>query len=313
MPTQRGRNQIPTLISQGWAQEGPRTYVHRSGARIVGIGQLWTAIDTNEVQSTGHSSVMNACKWVEKHDPTVWSFHRGASFGILGGVFYRAGYLDLGGREHAVVCSVLEGNLFPREAVTPFKRAFLGKARCARCGNLQSELVLSKLGSGTVKGEGKLYVVCDCGHPVWKISPTDYYEAGRAMTRPEYTRVRKERLARGGAKHTRAELREILAGQKNRCLYCGRKFEEELRPTVDHLLPASKGGADWALNIVMACWRCNSDRSAISFRSYCRSLGLARETPIMKHLAKRIATTNPATVHSAALACLARALELTPA
>lgn len=44
---------------------------------------------------------------------------------------------------------------------------------------------------------------------------------------------------------------------KNRCVYCGRVKQ---KPTMEHLIPLSRGGHHVAENIVPACAHCNSRR-----------------------------------------------------
>ena len=50
--------------------------------------------------------------------------------------------------------------------------------------------------------------------------------------------------------------KEIREKWNNRCAYCG--SEQEL--TIDHIVPRSKGGADFTKNAVCACHECNQDK-----------------------------------------------------
>lgn len=52
---------------------------------------------------------------------------------------------------------------------------------------------------------------------------------------------------------------EIKAAYDHRCVYCGKKFQ---RLTMDHIVPLSKGGEHTVSNVVPACRRCNSRKSA---------------------------------------------------
>uniref|UniRef100_A0A7V4XU38 HNH endonuclease 5 domain-containing protein n=1 Tax=Acidobacterium capsulatum TaxID=33075 RepID=A0A7V4XU38_9BACT len=83
--------------------------------------------------------------------------------------------------------------------------------------------------------------------------------------------------------------------QHGRCIYCHRSFGPKLKPTKDHILPIIRGGADWALNILLACRQCNSRRNDIPFRTYCKLLRKSQNELILKNLARRILTIRPET------------------
>jgi hypothetical protein len=55
----------------------------------------------------------------------------------------------------------------------------------------------------------------------------------------------------------------------------------------------SYGGTKWALNIVMACHRCNSRRGTIPFRTYCKLLSPTQNRRILRCLGWRIAAMRP--------------------
>jgi HNH endonuclease len=57
-----------------------------------------------------------------------------------------------------------------------------------------------------------------------------------------------------------ARLRAALVRDGDTCVWCGRAFSGQVRPTTDHVVPRVKGGPSWAENEVAACRRCNSDR-----------------------------------------------------
>ena len=48
----------------------------------------------------------------------------------------------------------------------------------------------------------------------------------------------------------------------NACVYCGYIFKETKmrRPTVDHLMPKSRGGTDDLENLVISCEPCNKEK-----------------------------------------------------
>lgn len=58
-----------------------------------------------------------------------------------------------------------------------------------------------------------------------------------------------------------------LCGEQNwRCCYCGSRMEgfaqDSDAPTIEHIIPLSLGGPDRIENIVVACYRCNTDRGS---------------------------------------------------
>lgn len=63
----------------------------------------------------------------------------------------------------------------------------------------------------------------------------------------------------------RARADEALAGRP--CVYCGDPAQ-----TLDHIVPRSKGGPDSPDNLVPACQRCNSAKSALSLEEWAARL-----------------------------------------
>ena len=57
-----------------------------------------------------------------------------------------------------------------------------------------------------------------------------------------------------------ARLRLILDRDGPTCVWCGRTFSEQVRPTTEHVVPRLKGGPSWLENEVAACGRCNGER-----------------------------------------------------
>ncbi|OMQ14107.1 endonuclease, partial [Modestobacter sp. VKM Ac-2676] len=54
-----------------------------------------------------------------------------------------------------------------------------------------------------------------------------------------------------------ARLAGALVRDGATCIWCGRTFTGQVRPTTEHLVPRVKGGPSWAENEVAACGRCN--------------------------------------------------------
>ncbi|RYD89082.1 MAG: hypothetical protein EOP50_18030 [Sphingobacteriales bacterium] len=52
------------------------------------------------------------------------------------------------------------------------------------------------------------------------------------------------------------------------CCYCGREFNHHVIPTLDHLIPQSKGGAKTAANKRRCCNACNTQKKAMLPHDY---------------------------------------------
>lgn len=52
------------------------------------------------------------------------------------------------------------------------------------------------------------------------------------------------------------------------CVWCGDAVETGAQLTLDHLVPAIKGGSNHESNLVTACARCNSSRGARSVKRF---------------------------------------------
>lgn len=68
---------------------------------------------------------------------------------------------------------------------------------------------------------------------------------------------------------TKEEWFEILESQDYTCLRCHRKFSDDLKPTMDHIVPVSKGGGLTKENTQALCRFCNSSKQdkIIDYRS----------------------------------------------
>lgn len=292
------------LLRDGWSVKGPRSYFHYSGPRVFLRGKTWTARKVTGELSIGHDSAEAAIRWIVVHDPEYWTFGDWASGGWpLRSVCAETGFLDVdehkdaNTRDHVAVLHLFKVRKFPRKAEASFKRLFLSRAKCARCGSQSDEIILRplrKLGSREKKTP---YIVCGCGYPVWRISWEAYNDAEYRLSRLENSREksewRKELLTISGGKHRASEIKEILTFQNHRCIYCNKPFSDELKPTRDHLTPVCVGGTDWALNIVMCCRRCNTLRGTIPFRTYCKLLSPTQNRRIARSLVLRIAGIGP--------------------
>jgi hypothetical protein len=141
--------------------------------------------------------------------------------------------------------------------------------------------------------DGKLtdrqaYLACGCGYSVWRMASSLYFAASKILEETAASWRRQQKLRAAGGKHGRREIREILALQQGRCIYCDAAFSDKNVPSEDHLLPVSADGSDSAHNIVLACRGCNSSRGNISFRTFCKLSSRAQSKRIMMHLGRRL-------------------------
>jgi len=79
--------------------------------------------------------------------------------------------------------------------------------------------------------------------------------------------------------------REIIVRDQFTCTYCNRRGGVDIDPdgelwTIDHVIPASKGGITCAGNGVLACWRCNSEKRDMLPAEYIRWLRFQKPTTV---------------------------------
>ncbi len=55
------------------------------------------------------------------------------------------------------------------------------------------------------------------------------------------------------------------------CCYCGKGIESEIKLTLDHVKPYSKGGSNKETNLVTCCLTCNSARGNRSVKKFCEA------------------------------------------
>lgn len=87
---------------------------------------------------------------------------------------------------------------------------------------------------------------------------TSYTTADRARTR---NRARARKCGAKGVFDAH-DVEQRIDQQEARCHYCGEEldFDGPNKWQVDHFIPLSRGGSNWASNIVIACAGCNRDK-----------------------------------------------------
>lgn len=93
------------------------------------------------------------------------------------------------------------------------------------------------------------------------------YRPEFGMQRTVEPRAEMMRQARERGRHTAQEWWALYRGVGGRCFYCDvqcASWPQHRRPTKDHRIPVSRGGSDSIGNIVVACKRCNSEKSTMT-------------------------------------------------
>ncbi len=87
---------------------------------------------------------------------------------------------------------------------------------------------------------------------------------------PRPVRTRQEWLeaARLLGRHTRREWYAKIRAAECRCYYCGVKGTLRQGIGKDHMVPLTRGGSDAIDNVVPACRRCNSEKSALTAEEF---------------------------------------------
>jgi 5-methylcytosine-specific restriction endonuclease McrA len=274
-----------------WIKGVSSAYRHYSGASISKDGRLWTARTVSGVPMSGHATAEAAISCLMHKDREFWTFGKfGPRIGTIdcGTVHHRI--KPMGGEEEEVFAFCLpKDEQIPKFLKTIISKHLFGVASCVACLSPMSGFYLrSVVQFDWSSDERDTYLACGCGYAVWRMNMTFYEKAGRIIRKRAYDWHRTLSLRQAGGTHTREEMRIVLALQYGRCIYCNALFTDESHPSEDHLLPVSKGGSDWALNIVLACWRCNSRRTYIPFRTFCKLLSPTQNKRILANLKRRL-------------------------
>lgn len=70
---------------------------------------------------------------------------------------------------------------------------------------------------------------------------------------------------------TDEDINRIMQEQNYKCLYCA--YDVSKKYTIDHLIPLSRGGTNWPVNIGIACRPCNTKKGAKTKEEYLNQIG----------------------------------------
>lgn len=170
------------------------------------------------------------------------------------------------------------------------KKQILEK-KCSKCNTIKPTSEFTK-DSGSASGYNSWCK--DCEYPAhreyWKstkpirnLKQREHYRENRESLckshaiwhHTYYKHTSKYRVTQSRNKHlrrTRENLVEstltplqwekILESQSNKCSICGKRFCKSRPPTVDHIIPLSKGGGLTFENVQALCRSCNSSKNA---------------------------------------------------
>ena len=147
--------------------------------------------------------------------------------------------------------SFKKGHVVPKEWIEKIRKAFKGRKipeerRMKLIGRKLSEKTKKKISQNTnLRGER---------HWQWKGGITENKEY-RSWIKNKHNRLKF--LAEGS--YSWGEWQGLKKKYNYTCVMCGRK-EPEIKLTIDHIVPISKGGTNWILNIQPLCQSCNSKK-----------------------------------------------------
>jgi hypothetical protein len=284
-----------------WFKAGAQSYRHYCGATVERRGISWTATTKAGVSTPSQRTALDAVLALEKGFSSYWTLAQLESYGVeYGNVRHDIGPVEKD--NHLVfTLSLSKGDAFPDFMMSILRKHFYEKAHCSGCSSPMDAvrtLIICEF-DGTCRKEN-IFLTCGCGYPVWRMGMHQYFAARKAMNR--------SRLIAAEGKHSASEIREILALQQGRCIYCNAGFTDDLRPSKDHLLPLIRRGSNWAMNIVLACRSCNSRRGDIPFRTFCKLLGPAQNGRILMYLSRRLRALDFGGMSREGFDCLSKGL-----
>lgn len=143
-----------------------------------------------------------------------------------------------------------------------FYTGYKFQKRCFDCWN--------KVGLSEKEKETKPCKVCKISfipkrrrqiHCSTKCFAHSYYYVRDIEKRRLYSRIREAQDRGAEGKYTVEEWKALKNSHDNTCLHCRRK-EPDIKLTIDHIIPISKGGSNYISNLQPLCSSCNSKKGA---------------------------------------------------
>lgn len=104
------------------------------------------------------------------------------------------------------------------------------------------------------------------------------------------SKINHDRLNRGiraatwcGSKWCAPALRQaIYLRDKRKCVLCGALESDRVKLSLDHVIPQSAGGTDFASNLLTLCCRCNFSKQDKSLTEFIDFLGIDRRNALAR-------------------------------
>jgi len=84
--------------------------------------------------------------------------------------------------------------------------------------------------------------------------------------------ARRTRILIAKGSHSAEDIQSLFKAQKGKCAYCAVRVKTNYH--VDHIMPLSKGGANWPANLQILCATCNIKKSAKDPIVFAQDIGL---------------------------------------
>lgn len=117
-----------------------------------------------------------------------------------------------------------------------------------------------------------------CNSTIYNLKP-DYndeelkYARKKSRAREKAARLAAfESKARQGTQSLKKQLLRKVTGKSKKCIYCGKSTLKQ-NLVLDHIHPIAKGGQTVIQNSVLVCQSCNSTKSALTLRAFCKKAG----------------------------------------
>lgn len=121
---------------------------------------------------------------------------------------------------------------------------------CGLCGEMRPPAAFHRH-AGTPDGLSNYCKECAKAATIaWRRANPDQARVGR--------HIRRARIANADGHHTKGDLIEIRARQKNRCAVCSKHLRSG--GDLDHIVPLSRGGSNWPKNLQWLCSSCNRSK-----------------------------------------------------